>query len=81
MLLLRHLDAGKDFFRHPVHALQSFTDARVADVEDHRVDSHCAVVVNIRGDFVGAAIDTTTLCGIDLTAKHQPSLTPMALSD
>ena len=77
MLLLRQLEARKHFF----HALQSFTDARVADVEDHRVHSHCAVVVNIRGDFVGAAIDTTTLCGIDLTAKHQPSLTPMALSD
>jgi hypothetical protein len=45
------------------------------------VSTPTAVVVNIRGDFVGAAIDTTTLCGIDLTAKHQPSLTPMALSD
>jgi hypothetical protein len=35
----------------------------------------------IRGDFVGAAIDAATLCGIDPTAKHQPSLTSMALSD
>jgi hypothetical protein len=25
----------------------------VADLEDHRVDSHCAVVANVRGDFVG----------------------------
>jgi hypothetical protein len=79
--LLRQLDAGKDFFRHPVHALQSFTDARAADVEDHRIDCGGAVVANIRGDFVGTAIDALTLCGIDLTAKHQPSLTPMALSD
>lgn len=59
-------------------ALQSFADV---GRRTSKVIVSTPTEQYIRGDFVSAAIDAATLCGIDLTTKHQPTLTSMALSD
>jgi hypothetical protein len=49
------LDLWKNFLRHPLHPLQSFSRTRATDIEDHSVYASGAVVAYVRCDLVGAS--------------------------